>query len=727
MTAPDVAACLDRLAAADDVDAELVACIADTHEPIAGALRDARGIVGLGGAVAVARRLEVGASPVLAAAGAWLSARGLDRAGLRYASGPMAGRPLPQWRAPIHGGPVVGLALLDCTAVLSLGRDELVELDPSDGRLRHALEFDFTASTLAVSPSGQQVALGADVDDDVVVIDRGYAQMRIVDSPRSTRALVWIGDGELAVVDGHVSLWTVDDDGAARRWSVDRESRGTELPLTEGYGRDGEVMVLRVDLGGHAFLDRCRGGDGTVVDSTALEFVFPDVERRGILVPSPSGTACAWVDALGGGVVVFDTSDGHTRSQTAGNGGGVEAVTWLDESRLLVGRATGGVDLVDAASGLVLASLSGHDAAISALLPVADGVLAGDASGRVAHWRLDAWTSHPAESTDRATFVDGVHDDAIVAIGEELRRIDRGASVRWRVAEPPGTVAGLHQAGDRTLVVTSRQPDPNAVEYLVGIHRLDVATGVLTTIGETRGMLTAVAVSPRGDLVLAMVPGTGSTLVRVHEDGLTEHALGAGAQLQCLAFVGDTIIAGTSRGELKALNAELDAITTTTPAHAKSVAGLFVGGDTLVSLGLDGKGIVWDWPARTARRTFEFSVHPRRREGPLSWVALAGGARIALSFRQPLVEIVDVDGSGKPARVELPSPVVTMAGAPQGRWFAVGSEDGRVFAIDPSGNVLGVWAFEAKVRQLSARDLGTLFVRTAAGVVHTLRLDPPQG
>ena len=165
------------------------------------------------------------------------------------------------------------------------------------------------------------------------------------------------------------------------------DGRGDDLFVGTSHGR-----IVRYDLRDRASPARAETVDATPGGSgvTLLGFLNGD---RTLVVGDAAGGVSTWqlLPAPGGGAPKL-TRVNQFESHAA-------AVTTMSPSRrdksFVTGDAAGGVQLHYGTSGRTLLALTGAEAAIGALsfAPKADGVVAVDSAGRLAHWRLD--NPHP--------------------------------------------------------------------------------------------------------------------------------------------------------------------------------------------------------------------------------------------------------------------------------------------------------------------------------------------
>ncbi|HEX6960960.1 MAG TPA: protein kinase [Lacipirellula sp.] len=335
------------------------------------------------------------------------------------------------------------------------------EPDPA-GNVVELLGHRGPVRTLAFSPDGKSLATGG--QDNVATVwnlATGEPVNQLRGHASHVRACSFSPDGKLLLTagrDGRVKLWDPKMNAEARQFTV--ESGGLpEAVLSARFSRDGSKIVTAgrdrtASLWDARSLERLqwfREGHDFLVSSAVF---FPDGTR--LATGAGDGTVRVWDVASGGEILKLDGT------------GYLSALDIAEDGKLI---ATGGADnaaqIWDAASGEKLATLSGHEAEVSAVRFAPGGrVLAtGDYRGVCRLWRYDPatekwtggeWLRGHSRQITAMEFVDG-GARLVTSSGDNTCgqwNVTTGREIAGGILKHPNWVADVAVSEDGRLALT---------------------------------------------------------------------------------------------------------------------------------------------------------------------------------------------------------------------------------------------------------------------------------
>jgi WD40 repeat protein len=390
-------------------------------------------------------------------------------------------------------------------------------------------------------------------------------------------------------------------------------------------------------------------------------YAHPDAVRATLATADGKRLFTASADKI---VRQFKLSDNNLERQFAGHTSAVTALALNPAGDIL---ATAGIDdgirLWAVATGKESARLVGHVGPLTNLFFANNGLLSTSADGVVKFWQV------PPAAPKVFAHPDAVAGQSLLADGKRLLTLGNDKQVRlWNLGN--GTV--------------ERQVPTGAAPALVAVLNADASLLALATPDKN---------------------------VSIVKDGKELKKFLVPALAKALAWSADSknLIVGGADGTLKLFDWNAAKETKSVAAHANGLAGMLLAakGDVLVSTGADNHLRWWNAGDLTPRGQ---AALPAAGIG----LALSADGTHAIALTGPAAILLPLaEGKTKPA-LALNPPATSIAVAPNGSAWAVGSADGKVRVFDPAGQLLEWFAHDAAVTSVAFTPDGKALTSTSA-------------
>ncbi len=517
---------------------------------------------------------------------------------------------------------------------------------------------------------------------------------------------------------------TAGADRTVRFWQLaDGSERGS-------WELDGAVTLVVLDARGSRVL--CASGSGSkgpfraeVRDAATGERLGAKEHRQHVVAAAlaPSGRWAASWGGDGGDALLWDAATGRELARLGGHKDRLTQIVFApDGSSVATASRDGAVRWFAAPGGEPLGT-GWHSRPIDALAfdPSGEHLLSGGRDHTARLWRLDA-DGGTTTLREARTFVGhggGVLDVDFAPNGELVATASQDGIVRVFDARSGGDAFGSEGAELRRYevgpAIAGAQFDRDGRRLLVraGAQRL--------LVWDCAQDLGVVTLRQTGPVPSAAFASAGTAVITAGDDERVRCWQAANGQLawvrplgkpvQCVDVHAGVVACSTTDGALHLLDGATGELRASWPAHADKVPCLrfSASGDALLSAGRDGRVVLWDLDAPTARWSLQ-------RPGPVVAADLDAQGGLVATVEQDEACARLWTPAGEP-RGELrghDKPIASVLFHPDGRTILTASRDGTVRRSSRDGTLrLRIDAGQA-LQHVAVSPDGALLLTSAA-------------